>query len=380
MRVLIDYRAALSRPSGVGEYTRQLAAGLASIHSAAGTPVQTTIFSSSWKDRLQVPPELNGIAAVDLRLPVSVLNFAWHRLGWPHVETLTDSVFDVAHSLHPLLMPSRSAAQVVTIYDLDFIKHPERTRGEIRRDYPDLAPTHAARADQVMVSSRFTADEVARQFGVPAERISVCYPGAPDWTPRGAPVRDGYILFLGTLEPRKNVGTLLDAYERLLGDGTRQGSAPELVLAGRATPASMPWLERILRPPLAGHVRHVGYVDSKNLKPLFEGARMLVQPSFEEGFGLPPLEAMTLGVPVVAANRGSIPEVVGDAGLLVNPESAEALAAAIGQLLDDGTLESRLAAAGPVRARAFRREDMTARAVEAYMLAIEHREQRRRLT
>ena len=153
---------------------------------------------------------------IDRRVPVGLLNLAWHRLGWPPAETLTGGAFDVTHSLHPLLLPSRAAAQVITIHDLNFLTHPERTRAEIRRDYPALARAHAHRADRIIVPSQFTAGEVERRLGVPADRISVCSPGAPDWTPRDAAPDGGYVLFFGTLEPRKNVGGLLDAYETLL--------------------------------------------------------------------------------------------------------------------------------------------------------------------
>jgi glycosyltransferase involved in cell wall biosynthesis len=381
MRVLIDYRAALASPSGVGEYARQLVAGLAHRRQTAGPTIATTIFSSSWKDRLSVPAGLTGIGAVDLHIPVSVLNFAWHRLGWPKIEALTDASFDVVHSLHPLLLPARSAAQVVTVYDLDFLKHPERTHGEIRRDYPPLARAHAQRADHVLVSSRFTAGEVERLLGVPMSRITVCYPGAPDWSPRASAPGNGYILFVGTLEPRKNIGTLLDAYERLIDAASRDGKRlPDLVLAGRATPAAASWLDRMARAPLVGRVRHMGYVQPAELKILYEGAALLVQPSFEEGFGLPPLEAMTLGVPVVAANRGSVPEVVEDAGVLIDPEDAQAMAAAIRRMIDDCALARRCASAGPLRSRAFARDAMAERAVNGYTLALENRARRRRLT
>jgi glycosyltransferase involved in cell wall biosynthesis len=374
MRVLIDYRAALTSPSGVGEYTRQLVSGLLELNGSDHSSVDVTVFSSSWKDRLQVPAELNGVATVDLRLPVSLLNFAWHRLGWPQAEALTDGVFDVAHSLHPLILPSRSAAQVITIHDLNFLKHPERTRAEIRRDYRSLARRHAARADRVLVPSRFTAGEVEQRLGVPAERISVCSPGAPEWPPRAHAPAEGYVLFLGTLEPRKNIGTLLDAYERLLEAEAAGGArVPELLLAGRATPEAAGWLERINGAPLAGRVRYIGYVDADARKSLYESAMLLVQPSFEEGFGIPPLEAMAMGVPVVASNQGASPEVVGDAGLLINTEDSNAVAAAITRLAADAALRASLGAAGVLRAKHFTRSSMAQQAREAYVLAVEHR-------
>ena len=189
MRVLLDYRPALRQRSGVGEYTHQLVKALLAAFpaDAPGAPLELTLFSSSWKDRLVLPEgELPGAATIDRHVPVSVLNRAWHRFGWPPAELLTGRRFDVTHSLHPLILPSRAAAHVVTIHDLDFLAHPERTRAEIRRDYPALARDHAHRADRVIVPSRFTAGEVERLLGVPADRISVCPPGAPDWAPREA--------------------------------------------------------------------------------------------------------------------------------------------------------------------------------------------------
>ena len=395
MRVLIDYRPALRARSGVGEYTHQLVKALLESYppSGNGGGLALTVFSSSWKDRLVETPDLRGARAIDRRVPVRLLNFAWHRLGWPPVERFTGSDFDVTHSLHPLLLPSRHAAQVITIHDLDFLAHPERTRAEIRRDYPDLVRDHAQRAARIIVPSQFTAIEVERQLGVAAERIAICPPGAPDWPAREAPPSDGYILFFSTLEPRKNVGGLLDAYERLIArtehgpakaghyvqdspakaghygqDGPakarqygrngdlRNGqrfSLPELILAGSATEEARPWLERITRPPLAGHVRHIGYVEPADRQALYAGARLLVMPSFEEGFGLPVLEAMTLGVPVVASNRGSLPEVLGDAGPLVNPDEPDEIAGAMTRVLDDEAYRSVCASKGVLRARQF---------------------------
>jgi alpha-1,3-rhamnosyl/mannosyltransferase len=209
----------------------------------------------------------------------------------------------------------------------------------------------------------------------------VCHPGAPAWEPRHAIPDEGYILFFGTLEPRKNVGALLDAYERLIAhrdarpQATLAGATaalPPLVLAGQAVEASRPLLDRIARPPLAGRVTHRGYVDPADRRALYEGARLLVQPSFEEGFGLPVLEAMTIGVPVVAASRGALPEVVGDAGPLVDPGQPDQMTAAIERLLDDEAYAGACASQGPMRARHFRWDETARRVYQAYQLAIEH--------
>ena len=377
MRVLIDYRPALRQRSGSGEYTHQLVKALLAAYPATGLSraLELTLFSSSWSDRLAHSPDLPATAAVDRRIPVRLLNFAWHRLGWPSAEMLAGGAFDVVHSPHPLLLPARVAAQVITIHDLNFLAHPERTRGEIRRDYPALARDHAHRANAVLVPSAYTAGEVERLLGVPRDRIAICPPGAPDWTPRSTTPKDGYILFFSTLEPRKNVGGLLDAYERLLTDVARrlQPSVPELVLAGRATDEARPWLDRISRPPLRAAVRHIGYVDASDRRALYEGARLLVQPSFDEGFGMPVLEAMSLGVPVVAANRGALPEVLGGAGLLVDPEQPADIAHAIARVLGEDALASVCAEKGVARARAFRWDETAHRVYDTYRQAIERR-------
>jgi glycosyltransferase involved in cell wall biosynthesis len=368
VRVVIDYRPALRERSGVGEYTHELAKALLARRDAA---LELTIFSSSWKDRLIRSPELDGAHAIDRRVPVNLLNLTWHRLGWPPIESLTGRMFDVAHSMHPLLLPARAAAQVVTIHDLNFLTHPERTRGEIKRDYPALARGHAHRADRVIVVSEFTAREVVSRLGIDRERIAVCGSGAPSWTPLKNRARDGYVLFFGTLEARKNVGGLLDAYEILLAEGTQ--SIPELVLAGKETDASRGWLDRIARPPLAGHARHIGYVDPADRQKLYAGARLLVLPSFEEGFGIPVLEAMTLGVPVIASNRGALPEILGDAGALVEPEP-RAIADALKTMIGDDGFAQACAAKGLNRAQLFSWSRTADRVFETYREAIDGRQ------
>jgi glycosyltransferase involved in cell wall biosynthesis len=391
VRVLIDYRPALRERSGVGEYTHELARALLAEYPPGGAarPLELTLFSSSWKDRFGSAPDLTGAARIDRRVPVSVLNLAWHRLGWPPIEVVAGGRFDVAQSSHPLLLPARQAAQIVTIHDLDFLAHPERTRAEIRRDYPHLVGEHARRADAVIVSSSFTAGEIERLLGVARERIAVCPHGAPDWRPRQERPADGYILFFGTLEPRKNVGGLLDAYQRILtrpaGDdsgGVRlqpdghPGVArviPDLVIAGRATDAARPWLDRIARPPLAGRVRYIGYVDRSQRREVYAGARMLVQPSLEEGFGITVLEAMSLGVPVVAARRGSLPEVAGDAALFVDPDQPDDIARGIDRLLQDERVAAECAAKGLTRAQAFSWRTTARRVYETYQQAIARR-------
>lgn len=370
MRILLDYRPALRERTGVGEYVHQLAAALARRLSPDD---RLTLVSSSWRDRL-APDAVPGAAVLDLRIPVRILNAAWHRLGMPAIERFAGDA-DVAHSPSPLLLPSARAAQVVTIHDLDFLDHPERTRAEIRRDYPSLAPRHVPRADHVIAVSAHTADEVERRLGVPRERMTVCSPGAPRWAPRTHPAPAGPILFMGTLEPRKNVGLLIEAYGRLR---SSLPSAPALMLAGRAAEGSEEWLRAIAEPPLRGHAEHIGYVAADHRYELYCRASMVVLPSHTEGFGLPALEAMTAGVPVVVTRAGALPEVVADAGWVVDREDAEGLAAAMRTILTDSTAAARGVERGIERSRRYSWDASAALLLDAYHQAIARRRARSR--
>ena len=322
VRILLDYRPALRERTGVGEYVHELTRELTQIPGD-----ELSILTTSWKDRPapELASELPGVRIVDRRVPVRGLTWAWHGLEWPPVEWLAGSI-DVVHGQSPLLIPTRSAAQVVTIHDLDFLHHPDRAAAEMRRDYPRLVRDHARRADHVIVSSHYAAREVMAHLELAADKISVCSPGAPDWTATVAHTRAGapsgaHLLFVGTIEPRKNIDGLLAAYGRL----RQRADVPPLVLAGRA------------REPLKGDLQNVsalGYVSDAQRRALYRDARMLVLPSFEEGFGLPVLEAMACGVPVVVSNRGALPEVVGDAATPVDPADVDELAAAMERLLD----------------------------------------------
>jgi glycosyltransferase involved in cell wall biosynthesis len=367
VRILMDYRPALRQRTGVGRYVHEMATALGGLAPPHSTIV---LFSSSWRDRL-APDAVPGTSACDWPIPVRLLNLAWHRFEWPPVERLAGPV-DVAHSSHPLLMPARRAARVVTVYDLDFLDHPERTRAEIRRDYPQLAGLHARRADLVVVISEHTAQLAQSRLGVRRDRMVICRPGAPAWSPRTLPPEPGPLLFVGTIEPRKNLPTLFAAYERVV---AARPEAPPLLLAGGIVEGSAPILDDLAgRPLVASRVRHLGYVSESELLRLYRDASMLLLPSLDEGFGMTALEAMHMGVPVVASARGALPEVVGDAGTLVDPLDARELAHAIERLLASPEARLRQAEAGKVRARRFSWHAAAAELLAAYQDALARRE------
>jgi glycosyltransferase involved in cell wall biosynthesis len=378
VQILVDYRPALRARTGVGEYMHEIIRAYTATHDD-----DVVAFTSSWRDRpaADTAREL-GARVVDRRVPVRVLNFLWHRLQWPPIEALAGSV-DVAHAAHPLMIPSRRAARVVTVHDLYFLDHPHRTGAaagrsggegaEIRRDYPALTEAHARAADAVVTPSQYTKDLVVSRLGVPADRVYACPFGAPAWRTLGRqPQRpaNGYFLFVGTLVARKNVGTLLDAYERMIASWSE---SPRLVIAGAATSDAVAWLQRLQQPTLAGRVEHVGYVSENDRERLYAGALALVMPSLDEGFGVPALEAMAAGVPVIASNRGALPEVLGDAGTLLDAQDIDGFSAAMERVARDREWATGRASAGLARAASFTWETTAVRLRQAYLDAVARR-------
>jgi glycosyltransferase involved in cell wall biosynthesis len=371
MHILVDYRPALRARTGAGAYVHGLVRAYTARHDD-----QVTVFSSSWKDRVAGD---TGAAlqarVVDRRVPVRWLNYLWHRRAWPPVESLAGAA-DVVHAAHPLLIPARHAAQVVTVHDLYFLSNPGDTRAEIRRDYQLLARDHAARADAVVTSSAYTRDTLLKVFHLEPSQVHLVRPGAPAWTELGrAPhvPKDGYVLFIGTLDARKNLGVVLDAYEQLAG---QKRTVPPLVVAGGIGPGGDAWVERMRRAPLSATVTYRGYVPEPDRQALFAGARTVVLPSWDEGFGLPALEAMAAGIPVVVSNRGALPEVVGTAGVMADPADPQAWGAALERLTHDEDWARQRGAAGLVRAQTFSWDDAANALRAAYLAAVQRRRQR----
>jgi glycosyltransferase involved in cell wall biosynthesis len=361
VRILMDYRPALRQRTGVGEYVHGLATALA---RHLGPDDSLRLFSSSWKDRLPAA-SIPGTTSTDLRIPVQLLNLAWHRLEWPPVQWLAGPA-DVVHSMHPLMIPG-PGARFITIHDLYFLDRPDHTKAEIRRDYPGLTAGHAHRADGIIVNSEYTGRQVCERLGVEKGKVTVCSPGNPGWPRRVEPAARGPILFVGTLEPRKNLHRLTEAYALLL---DRRPDIPDLVLAGALdAPARDLFTGPVSLAGAIDRIRLTGYVSDDERQRLYREASMLVLPSLDEGFGIPALEAMTVGLPVVASNRGALPEVVGAAGVLVEPDDAEALAAAMERVLDDAAFSRQMSDAGITRAAQFTWDSSAGRLYAAYRAA-----------
>ncbi len=344
----IDFRPALSRATGVGRYVQGLVSGLGEIDR----DTRYVLFSSSLKERPRPEPRGPNFQLVDRRVPVSVLNALWHRLGAPSLDWLSGTAIDIAHSPTPLRLPSRRARSVVTVYDLFFLDHPEATSAEIRRDYAALARAHVKSADAVLTISATTAADVAARLDVPEERIHVAQPGVDErFLVADAPQNGGapYVLAVATEEPRKNLATLVEAFALL----KRRGFDGTLKIAGGSGLDTGRIVEAIRKHRLDGDVARLGYVDALDLPSLYRNARALVTPSLWEGFGLPLLEAMATRTPLVASDIPAHREVAGDAAIFVPPTDAEALASGIESVWTDETLRARLRDKGSIRVKDF---------------------------
>jgi glycosyltransferase involved in cell wall biosynthesis len=298
---------------------------------------------------------------------------------WTHVrlslEMLTappDVLFVPAHVL-PLVRPRRS---VVTVHDLGYRHEPQAHR-LLDRLYLELSTRYNARAaSHVIADSTATKRDLVQLYGTDPDRITVIPLGLDElFQPVTDPARladvrarygipGDYLLYVGTLQPRKNLVRLIEAWARVIADCRLQIADLgrwTLVLAGKKGWLYEEIFATVRRLGLEGRVLFPGYVPEEDLPALLSGATAFVWPSLYEGFGLPVLEAMACGTPVIAANVSSLPEVVGDAGLLVDPLDSEALAAAMQRLLADAdpstplraSLRAELRQRGLARAKLF---------------------------
>jgi alpha-1,3-rhamnosyl/mannosyltransferase len=311
-------------------------------------------------NQLSLFPFLNGLGRFSHETSILGPAATIPRLGLLYASNVCPLPFlnwiapaaDVFHASHQLLHPPRKTRMTATIYDLTCWLMPEVHTAANVKASGCIADRVFRPASGLIAISESTRADAVRFLGLPPEKIEVIYPGiAPAFfdVGRHAPTAaKPYALYVGSIEPRKNLGALLDAWLDLPRD-LRQGF--DLVVAG-----PWGWGERTiyerLRAGIPG-VRYLGYVPEPELPALTAGATIFAYLSLYEGFGLPVGQAMAAGVPVLTSNVSSLPEVVGDAGLTVDPRSRQEIRAALGQLLLSPSLRSELAARGRERARAF---------------------------
>lgn len=248
------------------------------------------------------------------------------------------------HGLNQRLPRARGRRAVVTFHDL-FVMTGEYSTAEFRARFAAQACEAAQAADAVIAVSEFTRGQVIGLLGVPPERVRVVHHGIRALDYPKVP-RENVILSVGAVQKRKNIARLVEAFETLPAEW-------RLVLAGSSGYGAEEILERIARSPARARISVTGYVTPAELARWYARAAVFAFPSLDEGFGMPVLEAMAAGTPVVTSNRSAMPEVAGDAALLVDPEETEALARALTALVSDAKLRGDLARRGLERTAGF---------------------------
>lgn len=360
MRIGIDYTAAVNQRAGIGRYTRCLVTALAELDDQNE---YVLFYSYGGKDNVG-PFFADRPNFHERRLRISARNLAiiWYRLRLPiHVERATGAL-SLFHSPDYNLPPLRCGRGIVTVHDLSFLLFPECHDKSLREYLEKTVPWSVSRATLVLADSMNTMNDLVCLLDARPERVRVVYPGVDERfrrvedaaTLQAARDKFGlhfpFILYVGTIEPRKNLGRLIQAYARLK---ARRQLEHKLVIAGQKGWLYDDVFRRAVDLRVEEDVVFPGYVSDDDLPSLYSLADAFVFPSLYEGFGLPPLEAMACGTPVVTSTASSLPEVAGDAALLVSPTDVDELAQAIARVLDDSDLRRRLSAKGVERAGAL---------------------------
>jgi glycosyltransferase involved in cell wall biosynthesis len=355
-------------PGGMGTYIRELVPAL----TRAEPSLEITLVHARFRSGPGAPPEpwMREFPMEEVPSSIRRLYPSWAVTGRPHLPG-TVAAKDILHSPAPAAVPPAGSGQrlVVTVHDLAFLIHPELYPRQWRVMYRLALRRAARKADAIITVSRHTAEDLMRRTRARRDRIHVV-PLAASLPASGAPVEETlsrlkvpvpYILFVGTLEPRKNLVRLVRAYRRLAG----RGAPHALVLAG-----PLGWLHQRLMQELEvegpGEIVLTGAAGLEDLDALYRGAAAFAYPSLYEGFGLPVLEAMARGVPCVVSTSSSLPEVAGEAALPVDPRSVASLTDALERVTTDADLAERLGQAGRKRAGRFSWDETARQTLEVY--------------
>ena len=369
-RVALDLTPLLGRPTGVGVFTRALAAEL-----AVRPDLDPVGFAVTWRGRGELariaPAGFRtapaGFRIVSRPMPARPLRAMWSRAEWPPLEWFSGPV-DLVHGTNFVVPPTRRAARLITVHDLTPVRFPQLCTPDTLA-YPHLIRRAWRRGAWIHTDSSFVADEVRDWLQVSDADAGRVVPIHLGVTPSAAGDPEAgqtlararrYVLALGTVEPRKGLVDLVNAFDALArGDDPGRPPADHiaLVIAGPdgwgidafdAALAQCRWRNRVIR---------LGWVEDQQRADLLAGAQVLAYPSVYEGFGLPPLEAMAMGVPVVCSDAGSLPEVTGDGAVRVPVGDVEALAAALTEAVSDtpaaNARRTQQIAAGQHRAARF---------------------------
>lgn len=370
IRVGFDATALLDTPTGVGVFTRELLSGL-----AARPEVHVTAFAVSLRGRGRLGDVVPGGVTVRSRpIPARVARAAWSHIGRPSATDLAGPV-DLVHGPNFVVPPGGHAAEVVTVHDLTAIRFPELCTPDVLQ-WPSLLRRSLARGAWVHTVSEFVAGEVRDAFPEAGERVvavanGIQRPGASTLrtgAERGRHLAGGssYVLAVGTVEPRKDLPGLVRAFNGL----AAHDPALRLVVAGPDGWGAESLTAAVDASPYRRRIVRLGWVDDEARLALLRGASVVAYPSRYEGFGLVPLEAMAVDTPVVATSAGALPEVLGDAAVLVEPGDGDALAEGLATVLADGQCRADLVQRGRAQVERFSWDATVEQMVDLYRRAM----------
>ncbi len=377
MRIGIDYTAAVRQGGGIGRYTRNLIRALSELDA---DNQYRLLIAGGWGEGDGLGPWPANFSVRGVPLSDRWVHIVWQRLRIPlPVQTITGSL-DLFHSPDFVLPPTAGVPAILTVHDLSFLRVPQFFVPGFR-EYLEGAVTRAVRrARHILADSESTRRDLIDLMAVEPARVTVLYPGVEA---RFQPVRDAavleqvraryelpdrFVLGLSTLQPRKNFDGLIEAFRRLVGEHRNdpETAGLHLVIVGGRGWMYEETLARVEHVGLGNVVHFPGFAADEDLPALYSLASVFAFPSWYEGFGLPVLESMACGTPVVAADNSSLPEAVGAAGLLVNAGEPVALADALRRLLRESELRERLVVAGREQARRFTWEDAGKQLLQVY--------------
>jgi glycosyltransferase involved in cell wall biosynthesis len=359
LRIALDYTAGIRQGAGVGQYVRSLVNAMLEQDAMN----EYTLITSGHPTKQHAFPVASNVRGRSLFIPDRYLNILWYRWRVPLYANIFTGPVDIYHGLDFVLPPlAGKARKVVTVYDLAFLQHPETAVPSLATYLNKVVPESVAAADVVAAISHATKQALIEHYKTPPEKIIVIPCGiAPHFqrikdptlleaTRRKFDLRGPFILSVGTLEPRKNHLGLIKAFHEV--QQKNENSAILAIAGGKG------WLyeetQRIVTElKLEDKVRFLGRISDLELITLYSLADVFAFPSFFEGFGIPPLEAMACGAPVITSNTSSLPEVTGDAAILVDPHDTHALANAISRLLGDEQLQEDLRQKGCLQAQQY---------------------------
>ncbi len=375
MRIAIDYTAAMREAAGIGNYVRSLVDAMLALDSTN----QYTLLTSGRPPRERPFPSAPNVRGRSLVIPDRYVNILWYRWRLPISATFFTGQADIYHGPDFVLPPlNGKLRKVVTVHDLAFLEHPEYAVPSLANYLKKVVPEAIAAADLVAAVSGETRRTLIEHFATPPAKIALVPNGIRPYLRRASdPVlldavrhkyglRSPLVLGVGTLEPRKNHLGLIKAFHKAASSANKASRPAMLAIAGGSG-----WLydetrQVVADPKLEKKVRFLGRVSDLELMLLYSLADVFVFPSFYEGFGVPPMEAMACGAPVITSNTSSLPEVVGDAALLVDPHDTGAIAQAMLRVLGSPQLQEELRQKGYERARGFTWEHSARKMLSLY--------------